>query len=48
MMLLSGCASMDKEECATADWYTVGLEDGAKGRGSSGWASIGERAQSTA
>ena len=31
-IVLSGCASMDKEECATADWYTVGLEDGAKGR----------------
>lgn len=32
LLLLVGCASMDKEECATADWYTVGLEDGARGR----------------
>jgi hypothetical protein len=23
---------MDKEECASADWFTVGLEDGARGR----------------
>ena len=28
---LAGCASMDKDECRTADWRAVGLEDGAKG-----------------
>lgn len=32
LLLAAGCASMDKEECATADWYAVGLEDGASGR----------------
>jgi hypothetical protein len=32
VLLVAGCASMDKEECASADWYTVGLEDGARGR----------------
>jgi hypothetical protein len=30
--LLSGCASMGKNECLNADWYAVGLEDGAQGR----------------
>ncbi|MCU7796317.1 MAG: DUF2799 domain-containing protein [Candidatus Thiodiazotropha sp. (ex Myrtea spinifera)] len=28
---LSGCASMDKEECLVADWQAIGYEDGAKG-----------------
>ena len=31
--LLAGCASLDKAECVNADWYTIGLEDGARGRG---------------
>ena len=31
MLLLAGCASMDKSECLNADWYAVGLEDGARG-----------------
>ncbi|MEJ2045391.1 MAG: DUF2799 domain-containing protein [Reinekea sp.] len=30
-VLLSGCATMNKEECLTADWYQVGYEDGARG-----------------
>ena len=30
--ILSGCASMGKEECQSANWYAVGLEDGARGR----------------
>jgi hypothetical protein len=30
--LLAACASLTKNECATGDWYSVGLEDGAKGR----------------
>lgn len=30
--LLSGCATMDKSECLTADWTTVGFEDGASGK----------------
>jgi len=33
MLLLAGCAGMDKSECVNADWYAVGLEDGAQGRG---------------
>jgi hypothetical protein len=32
LLLISGCASMDKDECQTADWRAVGYEDGAKGR----------------
>jgi hypothetical protein len=30
--LLAGCASLDREDCLQADWYTIGLEDGARGR----------------
>lgn len=33
--LTSGCASMSKDECLTADWYAIGFEDGAKGFDSS-------------
>jgi len=33
VLLLAGCASMDKSECVNADWYAIGLEDGAQGRG---------------
>jgi hypothetical protein len=29
---LAGCASLDKDECVNADWYAIGLEDGARGR----------------
>jgi hypothetical protein len=29
--LVQGCASIGYEECAIADWRTVGLEDGARG-----------------
>ena len=32
VLLLAGCASLDKAECVNADWYTIGLEDGARGR----------------
>jgi hypothetical protein len=32
-LLLAGCASMDRNECVNADWYAIGLEDGAQGRG---------------
>lgn len=31
VLLLSGCASMDKNECLTVDWRTIGFEDGAAG-----------------
>jgi Protein of unknown function (DUF2799) len=30
--LLSGCASMDRGECVSANWYAIGLEDGARGQ----------------
>lgn len=29
--LLSGCASLSKEECKAANWYAIGVEDGAQG-----------------
>lgn len=29
---LQGCATLSKEECRTADWYTIGYEDGLAGR----------------
>ncbi len=32
LAFLAGCASLDKDECRTADWYAIGLEDGARGR----------------
>lgn len=31
ILFLSGCASMDKSECLTADWQTIGFEDGVAG-----------------
>ena len=30
---LAGCAGMDAEECATADWRAIGYEDGVQGHG---------------
>jgi hypothetical protein len=30
--LLTGCASMDRTQCASANWYAIGLEDGARGQ----------------
>jgi hypothetical protein len=30
--LLSGCASLDRGECLSANWYAIGLEDGARGQ----------------
>ena len=32
LVLLAGCASLDQDECRTANWYAIGLEDGARGR----------------
>lgn len=29
--LLSACATLSRNECVTADWQTIGLEDGSKG-----------------
>jgi hypothetical protein len=31
-LLQSGCASLSKAECRTADWYDIGIRDGASGR----------------
>ncbi len=31
-LILSGCASLSAEECLAADWYTIGVEDGARGQ----------------
>jgi len=31
LMLLSGCATLDKDECLNADWRSIGYEDGARG-----------------
>ena len=32
LLLVAGCATLDKDECRSADWYAIGLEDGARGR----------------
>ncbi len=31
LLLLSGCATLNKEECLNADWYSIGYVDGARG-----------------
>ena len=31
LLVLSACASISKEECLAADWYSIGVEDGSKG-----------------
>lgn len=31
LVLLSGCATMSKEECKQADWYLKGVEDATRG-----------------
>lgn len=30
--ILTGCASLDRGECLNANWYAIGLEDGARGQ----------------
>ncbi len=30
-LALAGCSSLSKQECQQADWYLIGLEDGARG-----------------
>jgi hypothetical protein len=32
MVLLNGCATLDENECRSADWRLIGYEDGAAGR----------------
>lgn len=44
-LLLSGCASMDEDECRVADWYAIGYEDGVSGFAAS---HIGERREACA
>ncbi len=31
-LLVVGCAGMNKSQCLTADWRTIGFEDGVKGK----------------
>lgn len=31
LVVLSGCATLSEEECLTADWYSIGFEDGSNG-----------------
>lgn len=31
-LTLAGCATMSEEECLSADWRALGIEDGARGR----------------
>ena len=30
--LVAGCASMNRNECLSANWYAIGLEDGSRGQ----------------
>jgi hypothetical protein len=32
LFAIAGCAGMDAEECATADWRAIGYEDGVQGQ----------------
>lgn len=32
ILLLSGCAAMDRDECINADWYLIGFGDGSAGQ----------------
>ena len=34
LVLMTGCATMDRSECQVANWEIIGLEDGAAGRNS--------------
>lgn len=31
LALVAGCATLDRDQCLRADWYAIGLEDGARG-----------------
>ena len=42
LVALAGCATMQEDECRTADWREVGLRDGLAGRPSSTLASYHE------
>ena len=45
LLLLAGCATLNKEECLNADWYSIGYVDGARGYPAS---KIGEHRQACA
>ena len=32
VLFIAGCASLNKDECKTADWQTIGYEDGLRGQ----------------
>jgi Protein of unknown function (DUF2799) len=32
LVLVAGCATLNKDQCLRADWYAIGLEDGARGQ----------------
>ncbi|MGI9304586.1 MAG: DUF2799 domain-containing protein [Gammaproteobacteria bacterium] len=44
-LLISGCATLSKEECLAADWQVIGFEDGARGESAS---RIGEHREACA
>ena len=46
--IMSGCATMNADECRNADWRIVGYEDGLQGAGGTGSASTGKPAPSMA
>ena len=31
ILIVSGCATLNEEECLTANWQIIGLEDGSEG-----------------
>ena len=33
VLVVSGCATLNENECMYADWYSIGLEDGTRGYG---------------
>lgn len=35
LLLISGCATMNKDECINSDWRLIGYEDGTQGRDAS-------------
>lgn len=45
LILLSGCATLNREECLNADWYSIGYVDGARGHSAS---KIGEHRRACA
>ncbi len=33
ILVVSGCATLNENECTYADWYAIGMEDGTRGQG---------------